>query len=78
MDPKSLNPSPLTPNTPPQTHTLHLIPCVLIYVWRKSLTPEPEGGGVLENNYLTDMCSGSEAGSYLRLTDFCNTVYKMN
>jgi hypothetical protein len=23
-----------------------------------------------ENNYFTEMCSGSEAGSYLRLTDF--------
>ena len=23
-----------------------------------------------ENNYFTDMCSGSEAGSYLRLIDF--------
>ena len=25
---------------------------------------------VSENNYFTEMCSGSEAGSYLRLTDF--------
>jgi len=25
---------------------------------------------VEENNYFTEMCSGSEAGSYLRLTDF--------
>ena len=23
-----------------------------------------------ENNYFTEMCSGSEAGSYLRLMDF--------
>jgi len=23
-----------------------------------------------ENNYFTEMCSGSEAGSYLRPTDF--------
>ena len=23
-----------------------------------------------ENNYLTELCSGSEAGSYLRLIDF--------
>jgi len=23
-----------------------------------------------ENNYFTEMCSGSEAGSYLRLKDF--------
>jgi len=25
---------------------------------------------VLENNYFTEMCSGSEAGSHLRLIDF--------
>ena len=24
-----------------------------------------------KNNYFTEMCSGSEAGSYLRLIDFC-------
>ena len=28
--------------------------------------PTPE----FENNYFTEMCSGSEAGSYLRLIDF--------
>jgi len=27
----------------------------------------------LENNYSTEMCSSSEAGSYLRLIDFCIT-----
>ena len=27
-------------------------------------------GSHFENNYLTEMCSGSEAGSYLRLIDF--------
>ena len=27
---------------------------------------------VAQNNYFTEMCSGSEAGSYLRLIDFCN------
>jgi len=26
-----------------------------------------------ENNYFTEMCSGSDQGSYLRLTDFCIT-----
>ena len=26
--------------------------------------------GVHENNYFTEMCSGSEAGSYLRLIDY--------
>jgi len=29
--------------------------------------------GVLKNNYFTEMCSGSEAGSYLRLIDLCIT-----
>ena len=28
----------------------------------------------LEHNYFTEMCSGSEAGSYLRLIDF---VYQL-
>jgi len=31
--------------------------------------PEGLGFGV-ENNYFTEMCSGSEAGSYSRLIDF--------
>jgi len=26
-----------------------------------------------KNNYFTEMCSGSEAGSYARLIDFCIT-----
>jgi len=26
-----------------------------------------------ENYYFTEMCSGSEAGAYLRLMDFCIT-----
>ena len=26
-----------------------------------------------KNNYFTEMCSGSEAGSYLRLMGFCIT-----
>jgi len=26
-----------------------------------------------ENNYFTEMCSGSEAGSYLGIINFCNT-----
>ena len=29
--------------------------------------------GQLRNNYFTEMCSGSEEGSYLRLIDFCIT-----
>ena len=32
-------------------------------------TPTPQ----YENNYFTEICSGSEAGSYLRLIDFCIT-----
>ena len=27
----------------------------------------------LENNYLAELCSGSEAGSYLRFIDICIT-----
>jgi len=30
-------------------------------------------GGARENNYFTEMCSGSEEGSYLRLIDLCIT-----
>ena len=30
-------------------------------------------GGPGENTYFTEMCSGSEAGSYLRLIDLCIT-----
>ena len=29
-----------------------------------------------ENNYVTELCSGSEAGSYLRLIDSCITRFK--
>jgi len=29
-----------------------------------------ERSSQFENNYFTEMCSGSEAGSYLRLIDF--------
>ena len=29
--------------------------------------------GYGENNCFTEMCSGSEVGSYLRLIDFCST-----
>jgi len=31
---------------------------------------------VIGNNYFTEMCSGSEEGSYLRLTDVCITQLK--
>ena len=34
-----------------------------MHVWRLATTPST-------NNYFTDMSSGSEAGSYLRLVDF--------
>ena len=41
---------------------------------RESIVPENlhtrENHHHLENNYFKKMCSGSEAGSYLRLTDF--------
>ena len=32
--------------------------------------------GPLKNNYFTEMCSGSEAGSYLRRVDSCVTQLK--
>ena len=32
--------------------------------------------GQFENNHLTEMCSGTEAGSYLRLIDSCITQVK--
>jgi len=31
----------------------------------------------LENNHFTEMCCGTEAGSYLRLTDSCITQLKV-
>ena len=31
------------------------------------------GGGATQNLFHTEMCSGSEAGSYLRLVDICIT-----
>ena len=33
----------------------------------------PRATGVHENNYLTEMCRGSEAGSYSRPIAFCIT-----
>ena len=30
----------------------------------------PQVQGLLENNHFTEMCSGSQAGSYSRLIDF--------
>jgi len=33
----------------------------------------PVGDTSFENNYFTEMCSGSEAGSYLKLIYFCIT-----
>jgi hypothetical protein len=32
---------------------------------------EVAASGRVANNYFTEMCSGSEAGSFLRLIDFC-------
>ena len=32
-------------------------------------TVSRDSGSQFENNYFTEMCSGSEAGSYLRLID---------
>jgi len=35
--------------------------------------PLPLNDNMLGHNYFTEMCSGSEEGSYLRLIDFCIT-----
>jgi len=37
--------------------------------WRVIKKKKREAPDFLENNYFTEMCSGSEAGSYLRLID---------
>ena len=44
------------------------LPGVVLHVPAESPLVTPK-----ENNYSTEMCSGSEAGSYLSLTDFCIT-----
>jgi len=36
-------------------------------------SPKPVSWVWCENNYFTEKCSGSEAGSYLRLIDVCIT-----
>ena len=41
---------------------------VVQYEW-----PRLVWGFGFENNYFTEMCSGSEAGSYLRIIDLCIT-----
>ena len=42
--------------------------CVFQVIWFKSVELFPFGSA--ENNYFTEMCSGSEAGSCLRPIDF--------
>ena len=34
------------------------------------MAPRTESDSIRRTNYFTEMCSGSEAGSYLRLIDF--------
>ena len=41
----------------------------------RRLSGEKGEGLLAKNNYLTAMCSGSEAGSYLRLIDLCITQF---
>jgi len=60
--------------TPTQSH---ISPSILVYEGGKRTDlrsplcgPTPNGGRQFETNYFTEMCSGSEAGSYLRLIDF--------
>ena len=51
-----------------------------IILMRECPPPPLRGGLVFEaqfkNNHFTEMCSGSEAGSYLRLMDSCTTQLK--
>jgi hypothetical protein len=39
----------------------------------RTTLPDPITGAREKNNYFSEMCSGSEAGSYSRLEDFCVT-----
>ena len=57
---------------------LHLTVWNAVASWNVGLdgvvSVRPAGqGSQFKNNYYTEMCSGSEEGSYLRLIDFCIT-----
>ena len=41
-----------------------------------ALCASPRTSPAFKNNYFTEMCSGSEAGSYLRRVDSCITQLK--
>ena len=41
-----------------------------IAIDRQQVNPRPLPARKFENNYFTEMCSGSEEGSYSRLIDF--------
>ena len=41
-----------------------------VQLLQNSVFLEHACGGLRVNNYFTEMCSGSEVGSYLRFTDF--------
>jgi len=45
------------------------VQCSVVSVQRFSESCTDRYSSQFENNYFTQMCSGSEAGSYLRLTD---------
>jgi len=70
-DPSEERPSGEEPHdrdvTPPPPHPPPPVLCV---------SSEPIGT-VLNLNYFTEMCSGSEAGSYLWLIDFCITQLRL-
>jgi len=38
--------------------------------------PHPRHSSQFKNNHFTEMCNGSEVGSYLRLIDSCTTQLK--
>ena len=70
------NPKPQTLNPKPQTPTA-LCPqseeeMIAFLELNSNLSPSfgCRVNSQFKNNYFTEMCSGSEAGSYLRLVDF--------
>ena len=70
--PETRNPKPETRNRNPKHETRNTKPEIRRAPGQRCRAigaPQSQ----FENNCFTEMCSGSEAGSYLRLTDFCIT-----
>jgi len=62
-EPRTVNPKSTLPNPQTISHQAYIVPTVTRSTLREGLMSQ------FENNY-TEMCSSSEAGSYLRLIDF--------